>query len=154
MAKTKVVSLRVPEESYEKILLECEKKDISISEWYERKLALAKSKKSTSTITRTTTIPQNDVQLLQPETPKKDFIFLFAIISFTLFIGFAILSYAYSNENKEMTNKYNKTLDSLNNELFIKQTELGRYDMGLELLKEEDSTAADKFQNILKSKTE
>ena len=47
-----------------------------------------------------------------------------------------------------------KYSDSLQNELFIKQTEVGRYEMALEMLKEEDSVAADHFEYILPTKTE
>jgi hypothetical protein len=45
-------------------------------------------------------------------------------------------------------------MDSLNNELFIKQIEADRYKVALELFKEEDSVAADKFHFILVTKTE
>lgn len=45
-------------------------------------------------------------------------------------------------------------VDSLQNELFIKQTELGRYEMALELFKEEDSVGADHFEYILNTQTE
>ena len=58
------------------------------------------------------------------------------------------------NSEKPNTNIINFTLDSLNNKLFIKQTEAGRYEVALELFKEEDSVAADKFHFILVTKTE
>lgn len=55
--------------------------------------------------------------------------------------------------NNEVDN-HQVTIDSLHNELFIKQTEVGRYEVALEMLKEEDSVAAAKFENILYTKTE
>jgi hypothetical protein len=45
-------------------------------------------------------------------------------------------------------------VDSLENEIFIRQTNLGRYEMALEILKEEDSVAADHFEHILSTQTE
>ena len=44
--------------------------------------------------------------------------------------------------------------DSLQTELFIKQTEVGRYEMALEELKEKDGKAAKKFEIILQTVTE
>lgn len=48
----------------------------------------------------------------------------------------------------------NNQVDSLNQELFIKQATIGRYEMGLDILKEQDLKAADKFQLILNTQTE
>jgi hypothetical protein len=48
----------------------------------------------------------------------------------------------------------NNQVDSLNQELFIKQANISNYEMTLELLKEQDSKAADKFQLILNTQTE
>ena len=45
-------------------------------------------------------------------------------------------------------------VDSLQNELFIKQTEVGRYEMALDIFKEEDSVGADHFEYILNTQTE
>jgi hypothetical protein len=47
-----------------------------------------------------------------------------------------------------------RQVDSLQAELSIKQTEVGRYEMALELFKEEDSVAADHFEYILSTQTE
>jgi uncharacterized membrane protein len=44
MKDTKVISLRIPYNRYEKILLECEKKQISVTEYIERKMILDDSK--------------------------------------------------------------------------------------------------------------
>lgn len=43
MKDSKVISVRVSESKYEKILLECEAKGITVSEYLERKMALAGS---------------------------------------------------------------------------------------------------------------
>lgn len=45
-------------------------------------------------------------------------------------------------------------IDSLETELFIQKTNVGRYEMALETFKEEDSVGADHFQHILSTKTE
>ena len=44
--------------------------------------------------------------------------------------------------------------DSLRSELFVASTVIGRYDVALELLREEDRKAANKFELILSTKTE
>ena len=46
------------------------------------------------------------------------------------------------------------TIDSLESELFVQQTIVTRYEVALELLKEEDKKAADKFELILTTQTE
>lgn len=45
-------------------------------------------------------------------------------------------------------------IDSLESELFVQQTIVTRYEVALELLKEEDKKAADKFELILTTQTE
>lgn len=45
-------------------------------------------------------------------------------------------------------------IDSLETELFIQRTNVGRYEMALETFKEEDSVGADHFEHILSTKTE
>ena len=45
-------------------------------------------------------------------------------------------------------------VDSLQNELFIKQAEVGRYEMALDIFKEEDSVGADHLEQILTTQTE
>jgi hypothetical protein len=147
MTKTKIVSLRIPVESYRTIMDECKKKGITMTEWYERKIALAKQR-IPKPIPETIHEP-----IIIKEKPSKA-ILLFTLLFLVLFIGVSIVCFNYSKENKGITQKYEKTLDSLNNELFIKQTEAGRYEVALELLKEEDSVAADKFHFILVTKTE
>jgi hypothetical protein len=147
MTRTKIVSLRIPVESYRTIMDECKKKGISITEWYERKIALSKQR-IPKPIPETITEP-----IIIKEKPSKASL-LFTLLFLVLFIGVSIVCFNYSEENKGITQKYEKTLDSLNNELFIKQTEAGRYEVALELFKEEDSVAADKFHFILITKTE
>jgi hypothetical protein len=44
--------------------------------------------------------------------------------------------------------------DSLRDELFIRFTEVGRYDVALEIFKEQNKKAADEFELILKTQTE
>ena len=46
------------------------------------------------------------------------------------------------------------TIDSLQSELFVQETIVTRYETALELLKEEDKKAADKFELILTTQTE
>ena len=45
-------------------------------------------------------------------------------------------------------------IDSLESELFVQQKIVARYEMTLELLKEKDKNAADKFELILTTETE
>ena len=46
MKSTKVVSLRLPMGTYETIILECDAKGITITEWFERQIATAKKVKT------------------------------------------------------------------------------------------------------------
>lgn len=47
-----------------------------------------------------------------------------------------------------------KIIDSLESELFVQQTIVARYEVALEILKEDDKRAADKFESILSTQTE
>lgn len=47
-----------------------------------------------------------------------------------------------------------KIIDSLESELFVQQTIVARYEVALEILKEDDKKAADKFESILSTQTE
>lgn len=47
-----------------------------------------------------------------------------------------------------------KLIDSLQNELYVQQILVTRYEVAFELLKAEDKKAADKFELILTSQTE
>ena len=56
--------------------------------------------------------------------------------------------------NNKSVDSSQATIDSLRSELFVEQTRVGRYEIALEMLREEDSVAANKFENILYTKTE
>lgn len=45
MEKTKTISIRIDINLYEEIILECEKKGINITEWLDRKIAVANNAK-------------------------------------------------------------------------------------------------------------
>ncbi len=48
----------------------------------------------------------------------------------------------------------NQEVDSLNHEIFHRQVTIGKYEMALELLKEQDPKAAENFELILNTQTE
>lgn len=85
----------------------------------------------------------------------------FYIVS--LLIGFTIISIKYVNSIDELkkcqTDKYHVSggdiqKQELQDSLFILQSNLGRYEMALEILKEKDSLSAQKFEEILFTETE
>ena len=78
------------------------------------------------------------------------------IISAGILAGFAITSYMLTPATTPVGQSIDlqKQVDSLQTELFIKQTELGRYEVALEIFKEEDSVGADHFEYILNTQTE
>lgn len=53
-----------------------------------------------------------------------------------------------------VTDSLRKEIDSLNHEIFHHRTNLGRYEVALEILKEDDPQSAQKFQLILNTQTE
>jgi hypothetical protein len=61
--------------------------------------------------------------------------------------------YEQNNVINEYKAKASVNIDSLQNELFINQSNVGRYETALGLLSEEDSVAAKKFEDKL-SETE
>jgi hypothetical protein len=69
-------------------------------------------------------------------------------------VGLYSMSSISNTEDHVKVIKQEKIIDSLTEELFIKETEVGRYEITLELLKEEDSISAAKFTNILEHETE
>ena len=78
-------------------------------------------------------------------------------------LAFMSLLVHYLNQQEELkkcqTDKYslsggNISTSELRDSLFIMSTNLGRYEIALEMLREEDSVAAQKFENILYTKTE
>jgi hypothetical protein len=72
--------------------------------------------------------------------------------------GALILLLTTIYEQNKVINEYkakaNTNIDSLQTELFQAQSQAGRYEMALELFKEEDSVAADRFELILSTQTE
>ena len=73
------------------------------------------------------------------------------------------LTFYYLKQNDELkkcqTDKYSFEggdieKDSLRTELFIEKTKNGRYEITLEILRERDSSAAQKFEDILYKETE
>jgi hypothetical protein len=62
--------------------------------------------------------------------------------------------YEQNNVINEYKAKTSTNTDSLQTELFQAQSQVGRYEMALETLKEEDTVAADHFEYILSTKTE
>lgn len=69
-----------------------------------------------------------------------------------LFTVVALLSIIYS-QNKTIK-QYKDIASDSSSELFQTETQLTRYQVALELLREQDSTAADKFDLILTTQTE
>jgi len=50
--------------------------------------------------------------------------------------------------------KLNNQIDSLNRELFVSETQITRYEVTLQLLKEDNKKAAEKFELIYTTQTE
>lgn len=71
---------------------------------------------------------------------------------FTLLCTFIIFYIAFNDEYEIKAQK--QTIDSLHTELFKAQTDLGRYEITLELLSQEDTVAAAKFDRIYNNETE
>jgi hypothetical protein len=69
-------------------------------------------------------------------------------------IALVAIVYKQDKEIKKLKASTTVNADSLQTELFILQTEVVRYEMAAGLLKEEDSVAGAKLENILSSKTE
>ena len=89
----------------------------------------------------------------------KNAVILF-IITLLLCLAFYFIKDGIKTTTKEAI-QYQATIDSLNNEIdslnheiFHKQLQIGRYDVALELLKEEDPKAAETFELILNTNTE
>ena len=81
------------------------------------------------------------------------------ITTIGLSIGFLIGTFIFEfNKYRTASTAYSldlrKQVDSLQTELSIQKTNVGRYEMALELFKEEDSVAADHFEYILYKQTE
>jgi len=71
--------------------------------------------------------------------------------------GALILLLTTIYEQNNAINKYKvkiNTTDSLQSELFQTQSQAGRYEIALELFKEQNKKAADEFELILSTQTE
>jgi len=69
-----------------------------------------------------------------------------------------LLFYVIHNQNYQIktlkvqsirVDSLNKVVDSLNSELFIKHFETDRYEIAIDMLKEQDPKAADEFEKCL-----
>jgi len=70
-----------------------------------------------------------------------------------------LVQYIHSKNEEVQELKANKAInviliDSLRDKLFETEMIVGRYEVALSIFKEEDSTAAVKFENIISTKTE
>ena len=69
-------------------------------------------------------------------------------------VGFLCLLSMENRRIGETSKSHQNQIDSLETEIFIQKNMVGRYEITLDMLKEEDSIAAQKFENILYTKTE
>ena len=68
-----------------------------------------------------------------------------------------IMTFEYFEKDRvyqEIKVSSSKQIDSLRDELFIKFTEVGRYEVALEIFKEQNKKAADEFELVLTTQTE
>ena len=68
-----------------------------------------------------------------------------------------IMTFEYFEKDRvyqEIKVSSSKQIDSLRDELFIKFTEISRYEVALEILKEQNKKAADEFELVLTTQTE
>ena len=69
-------------------------------------------------------------------------------------LGFWLFKFnSYATDSTTHVVELQKQVDSLQTELSIKQIEVGRYEMALELFKEDDSVCEDHFEYILTTQT-
>ena len=69
-------------------------------------------------------------------------------------LGLVGVAFIQQSEIRRYKTMSNLRTDSVEQQLFILQTEVARYEMAAELLKEEDSIAGQKLELILLTKTE
>lgn len=69
-------------------------------------------------------------------------------------VALAAIIYQQNKTIEDLRSLNNQAADSLASELFVTDIELTRYQTALELLREVDSVAADKFDLILTTQTE
>lgn len=77
-----------------------------------------------------------------------------AIVVLTLFLITEIVVNSkkikqLETKSKNSCDSLSLVIDSLSNDLLIEKINVGRYEVTLEELREEDSVSADKFENIL-----
>lgn len=77
-------------------------------------------------------------------------ILVIAVFMMTLYIG---KRHQYI-QLEEQVKRTNRTCDSLRSELFTSDVQLNRYQMTLELMKENDSTCSMLFEEIMSMETE
>jgi len=74
---------------------------------------------------------------------------IWSIIAFFAIV-FSIAIYATRNATTfENVDNQQRIIDSLQQEIFAKDIELGRYEVAIDLLEEKDSSAAAKFEECL-----
>lgn len=78
----------------------------------------------------------------------------FVCIMYAIFCAEPMANHSNKLSKKDSIEKLNVVVDSLNDVIFNLETQNGRYEITLELLKEKDSIAAEKFENILTTQTE
>jgi hypothetical protein len=72
-------------------------------------------------------------------------------------LSLVIMTFEYFEKDRvyqELKISSSKQIDSLRDELFIKFTEVGRYEVALEIFKEQNKKGADEFELILTTQTE
>ena len=72
-------------------------------------------------------------------------------------LGLIMMTFLYFEKDRvyqEIKVSSSKQIDSLRDELFIKFTEISRYEITLEIFKEQNKKAADEFELILTTQTE
>ena len=72
-------------------------------------------------------------------------------------LGLIMMTFLYFEKDRvyqEIKVSSSKQIDSLRDELFIKFTEVGRYEVALEIFKEQNKKAADEFELVLTTQTE
>ncbi len=86
---------------------------------------------------------------------KKTKIYLILSVIFSLIVTYKYFSLV--NVNKKLNNQIEhekKIVDSLRSEIFPIEVELNRYQMTLDIMREEDSTCSLLFEVIMESETE
>ena len=72
-------------------------------------------------------------------------------------LGFIMMTFLYFEKDRvyqELKISSSAQIDSLRDELFIKFTEVSRYEIALEIFKEQNKKEADEFELILITQTE